>query len=96
MIDPAWTQFSYPPGWYYDLLRGLDYLRAAEVTPDGRVGEAIDIVRSRADGSGRWPLENPHPGKLHFAMDEGEGRPSRWNTLRAMRVLKWYQTDGVG
>jgi len=91
VIDPAWTQFSYPTYWHYDVLRGLDYLRAAAAVPDERVAEAIDLVASKHDADGRWPLENLHPGRLHFAMDEGEGRPSRWNTLRAMRVLKWYE-----
>lgn len=96
VIDPAWTEFSYPPGWYYDLLRGLDYLRAAGAAPDERVDEAVGVLRSKRDASGRWPLENPHPGELHFAMDEGEGRPSRWNTLRAMRVLSWYEQGQAG
>ena len=90
-LPAAWTQFSYPTGWHYDVLRGLDYLRAAAAVPDERVAEAIDLVESKRDADGRWPLENPHPGRLHFAMDEGEGRPSRWNTLRAMRALKWYE-----
>jgi len=85
----AWTQFSYPTYWHYDVLRGLDYLRAASATPDERVAEAIDLVESKRDSDGRWHLENPHPGRMHFAIDEGEGRPSRWNTLRAMRVLTW-------
>ena len=87
----AWTQFSYPTYWHYDLLRGLDYLRAAGAIADERVAEAIDLVESKRDADGRWPLENPYPGRLHFAIDEGEGRPSRWNTLRAMRVLRWYE-----
>jgi hypothetical protein len=87
----GFTQFSYPTYWHYDVLRGLDYLRAADAIPDERVTEAIDLVESKRDADGRWPLENPHPGKVHFAMDEGEGRPSRWNTLRAMRVLNWYR-----
>ena len=91
VIDSAWTQFSYPTFWHYDVLRGLDYLRAAGAAPDKRVAEAIDLVESKRDADGRWPLENLHPGRLHFPMDEGEGRPSRWNTLRAMRVLRWYQ-----
>ena len=91
VIDPAWTQFSYPTYWHYDVLRGLDYLRAAGALPDKRVAEAIDLVHSKRDADGRWLLENPHPGRLHFAMDEGEGRPSRWNTLRATRVLRWYE-----
>jgi hypothetical protein len=85
----AWTQFSYPTYWHYDVLRGLDHLRAAGAIPDRRVVEAIDLVESKRDAEGRWPLENPHPGRQHFAMEEGEGRPSRWNTLRAMRVLRW-------
>jgi hypothetical protein len=74
VIDPAWTQFSYPTAWHYDVLRGLDYMRAAAAVPDERVAEAIDLVESKRDAEGRWPLENPH----------------RWNTLRAMRVLRWY------
>jgi hypothetical protein len=96
VIDPAWTQFSYPTAWHYDVLRGLDYLRGAGAVPDERVAEAIEVVESKRDGDGRWPLENPHPGRLHFAMDEGEGRPSRWNTLRAMRVLRWYEQASPG
>jgi len=96
VIDPSWTQFSYPTYWHYDVLRGLDYLRAAAAVPDERVAEPIDLVESKRDVDGRWPLENPHPGRLHFAMDEGEGRPSRWNTLRAMRVLKWYEQAPPG
>jgi hypothetical protein len=73
------------------VLRGLDYMRAAGAARDERMAEAIDLVESKRDAEGRWPLENPHPGRMHFPMDEGEGRPSRWNTLRAMRVLRWYR-----
>jgi len=87
----AWAQFSYPTFWHYDVLRGMDYLRAADATPDDRAREAIDLVKSKRDADGRWPLENPHPGELYFAIDDGEGQPSRWNTLRAMRVLRWYE-----
>ena len=97
LIDPAFTLFSYPTGWHYDALRGLDYLRAAGVTPDARVAEAIEVVRSKRDAEGRWLLENPHESELvnarlrdlAFDMSEREGRPSRWNTLRALRVLRW-------
>jgi hypothetical protein len=91
VIDPHFTRFSYPADYFYDVLRGLDYLRAADATTDDRMAEAIDIVRSKRDADGRWPLENPRPGELHFPIDEGEGKPSRWNTLRAMRVLRWYE-----
>jgi len=93
VIDADWTRFSYPTDYYYDVLRGLDYLRSAGATPDDRAAEAIELVASKREADGRWPMENPHPGELHFAMDEGEARPSRWNTLRAMRVLDWYASS---
>jgi hypothetical protein len=89
IIDPAWTQFSFPTWWHYDVLRGLEYLRRAGVTPDKRMSEAIELVELKRDGEGRWSLENRHPGTMPVEM-EHEGQPSRWNTLRALRVLDWY------
>lgn len=89
IIDPAWLQFSYPPRWHYDVLRGLDYLRGAGIEPDERLTETIDLVEHKRQPDGRWLLENTHPGRVHFEMDEGDGQPSRWNTLRALRVLAW-------
>jgi hypothetical protein len=90
IVDPAWTRFSFPTWWHYDVLRGLEYLRRASATPDERVTEAIELVESKCDDDGRWPLENQHPGTMAVELDEGEGRPSRWNTLRALRVLDWF------
>lgn len=90
----VWTRFAFPTWWHYDLLRGLEYLRRAGVTPDARVAEAIDLVVARRDGEGRWPLDTRYPGRMPVEIDQGEGRPSRWNTLRALRVLRWY--DGAG
>jgi hypothetical protein len=89
--DAVWTRFAFPTWWHYDVLRGLEYLRRAGVTPDERVAEAIELVESKRDGDGRWPLETRHPGKMAIEIDEGEGQPSRWNTLRALRVLRWYE-----
>ena len=86
----AWTRFAFPTWWHYDVLRGLEYLRRAGVAPDTRVDEAIGLVEAKRDGDGRWPLEARYPGRMPVEMDEGEGRPSRWNTLRALRVLGWY------
>jgi hypothetical protein len=91
VIDPDWLQFSFPTWYHYDVLRGLDYLRDAEVKPDDRVAEAIEVVEGNRGPDGRWPLQNVHEGVAHFAMDEGEGKASRWNTLRAMRVLRWWE-----
>jgi hypothetical protein len=89
IIKPAWTEISFPTRWHYDILWGLDYLRRAGVTPDERTAEALDLVRNKRDAQGRWPLENPHPGRVYFEMEGGAGQPSRWNTLRALRVLRW-------
>ena len=86
----VWSLFAFPTWWHYDVLRGLDYLRRAGVAPDVRVAEAIDLLRSKRDDDGRWPLETRYPGRMPVETDEGEGRPSRWNTLRALRVLDWY------
>jgi hypothetical protein len=89
IINPAWTEMSFPTRWHDDILWGLDYLRRAAVAPDERMAEAIELVRKKRDDHGRWPLENPHPGPVHFEMEGGAGEPSRWNTLRALRVLRW-------
>jgi hypothetical protein len=83
-------RLAFPTWWHYDVLRALDYLRRAGVTPDARMAEAIALVAAKRDGAGRWPLEKQYPGRMPIALDEEEGRPSRWNTLRALRVLAWY------
>jgi hypothetical protein len=85
----VWTRFAFPTWWHYDVLRGLEYLRRAGVAPDERAREAIDLVTSKRDDHGRWPLDTKYPGEMPVETDEGEGRPSRWNTLRALRVLEW-------
>jgi len=90
----VWTRCAFPTWWHYDVLRGLEYLRSAGVAPEERVAEAIALVRSKRDGDGRWPLEARYPGVMPVEIDEGEGRPSRWNTLRALRVLRWYEQAG--
>ena len=93
VIDPSWLQFSFPTWYFYDVLRGLEYMRSAGLKPDERVAEAITVVERNRDPDGRWPLQNVHEGDAHFPMDEGEGKPSRWNTLRAMRVLDWLKEE---
>lgn len=95
VINPVWTRFSFPPQWHYDVLRGLDHFRAAGGAPDARCAEAIGLLQERRRTDGRWPLQHTHPAKTHFAMEEGDGKPSRWNTLRALRVLRWYE-GGTG
>ena len=96
LINPSWLQLSFPNWYFYDVLRGLEHFRAAGDAPDPRVAEAIGVVEGRQDADGRWPLQNVHKGASHFDMDDGEGRPSRWNTLRALRVLDWYAQGDDG
>jgi hypothetical protein len=91
IINASWLQFSFPTRWHYDILRGLDYFRSAGGRPDARLREAIGLLRSKQQANGTWLLENTHPGKIYFPLDEGDGHPSRWITLRAMRVQAWFE-----
>jgi hypothetical protein len=90
IIEPAWTQFAFPTLWHYDVLRGLDYLRAAGAEPDARLEEAIAIVAERRQGDGRWLLDVRHRNTLHEELAGAVGAPNRWITLRALRVLNRY------
>jgi hypothetical protein len=94
-VNPAWLRFSFPVHWRYDVLRALDYFRSAGGVPDTRMAGAIDLLRQKRQPDGTWLLENTHPGRVHFALEDGDGRSSRWNTLRALRVLEWYEV-GAG
>lgn len=91
VADPAWLQFSFPIRWRYDVLRALEYFRATGDAPDSRIDEAVTLLQSKRQPDGTWLLENTHPGRVHFRLEDGDGRPSRWNTLRALRVLRWYE-----
>jgi hypothetical protein len=95
IIDPAWTQFAFPTLWHYDVLRALDYLRAAGVRPDARVEEAVAIVVERRQGDGRWLLDVRHRNTLYEEFAGGVGAPNRWITLRALRVLNWFAVDRI-
>ena len=90
IIDRKWTRFTFPTIWHYDVLRGLDYLRSAGCKPDERAAEAVEIVEARRHQNGRWPMNHLHADRLDFPLETEIGRASRWNTMRAMRVLKWY------
>jgi hypothetical protein len=76
------------------VLRALVYFRDAGDPPDERVDEAIRLVRDKRQPDGTWLLEHSHPGKVHFDLEDGDGQPSRWNTLRALGVLRWYDRAG--
>jgi hypothetical protein len=90
IIEPKWTRFAFPPLWHYDLLRALDYLRAAGARPDVRLEEAVAIVRDRRQEDGRWLLDVRHKDTLYEELAGAVGEPNRWVTLRALRVLDWY------
>lgn len=94
IIDPLWTRFAFPPLWHYDLLRALDYLRAAGAGRDPRVDEAVALVRERRREDGRWPLDVRHRGTLYDDLAGPVGAPNRWITLRALRVLDHYRAAG--
>ena len=87
--DRKWLHFAFPTGWHYNALRALDHLRDAGVTPDERLSEALDLVESKRDADGRWPLDLALHDELLVDLGERVGEPSRWNTLHALRVLRW-------
>jgi hypothetical protein len=90
VIDERWLRFSFPTFWHYDVLRGLDYLRSTGIKPDSRVREAIETVIKRRHQNGRWPLNLLYSERIPLEMETVVGGASRWNTLRALRVLRWY------
>jgi hypothetical protein len=90
VIKPIFLKLSFPPRWHYDILRALDYFQSVNAPRDPRLSEAIEIVRNARSSDGRWPLQNIYKGKTYFEM-ERLGAPSRWNTLRALRVLHWWE-----
>jgi hypothetical protein len=93
VVDPAYLEFAFPYYWHYDVLRALDYFRRRGGRPDPRLAPAIEVVRSKRQADGRWLLDRIHPGRVHFAFEGGVGEPSRWNTLRALRVLDWWDSS---
>jgi hypothetical protein len=90
---PGYLQLSYPPHWHHDVLRGLDHFREAGGAPDPRLAAAVAVLREKRQPDGTWLLEHTHPGDVWFELEE-VGRPSRLNTLRALRVLRWYEGAG--
>jgi len=90
VVKPEMTQFSYPPRWHYDVLRGLDYFRDADASPDPRLEDGLRLLEQRRGADGRWLLQHEHRGRTFFPLEK-VGEPSRWNTLRAMRVLRWWR-----
>jgi len=90
VVDPAYLGFAFPSYWRDDVLRALDYFRRSGADPDPRMAEAVGVVRSKRQPDGRWLLDRIHPGRVHFDLEGPVGAPSRWNTLRALRVLDWW------
>jgi hypothetical protein len=95
VASPAFLKFAFPPRYHYDILRALDYLRDAGVQPDKRAGDALHVVESRRQADGRWLLDDAHDEALALSFGESVGEPSRWNTLRSLRVLRWYERRGL-
>jgi hypothetical protein len=93
VIKPIFTRLSFPPRWHYDILRGLDHFQSVGAPRDERLGDAIGLLCDKRRPDGRWVLENRYRGQTWFKLERIRAS-SRWNTLRALRVLKWW--DGWG
>ena len=94
IVQPVYIEFAFPYYWHYDVLRALDYFRRSGANPDLRMADAVEVVHSKRQPDGRWLLDRIHPGQVYFDLEGGVGTPSRWNTLRALRVLEWW--NGMG
>jgi hypothetical protein len=95
VVHPGYLDLAFPYYWRYDVLRALDYFRRSGADPDPRVAEAVEVVRAKQQPDGRWLLDRIHRGPVHFDVESPVGAPSRWNTLRALRVLAWWDA-GTG
>jgi len=96
VVNPEYLDFAFPYYWHYDVLRALDHFRLAGADRDPRMAEAVEVVRSKQQPDGRWSLDRIHPGTVHFDLEGPVGTPSRWNTLRALRVLAWWDGAAPG
>jgi hypothetical protein len=85
------TKAAFPPRWHYDTLRCLDHFRERILKKDDRMVDAVNLIKEKRTPEGRWKLETKHPAKVFFEMEK-VGKESRWNTLRALRVLKWWES----
>jgi hypothetical protein len=92
VIHERFTRLAHPPRWHYDVLRGLVYFARSNAPRDPRLQDAIDLLLDRRHSDGRWPVQQAYAGKVFFTMEQ-IGRASRWNTLRALRVLRWWNDD---
>jgi hypothetical protein len=92
VANADFLNFAFPPRYHYDILRALDYLRSGGIQADARIRDALQLVESRQQPDGRWLLDRAHDESLAFKFGESVGEPSRWNTLRALRVLRWHQS----
>lgn len=93
VIHKDFLRLSFPGRWRYDILRALDHFQDAGIAWDDRMESALGVLLNKRRVDGRWPLQARIPGKIHFEMEQ-PGKPSRWNTLRALRVLRAYPPDG--
>ena len=96
IADPAFLDLAFPPRYHYDILRALDYVRAADVEPDARTTDAVHLIEHKRQPDGRWRLDRAYDEVLAVPFGESVGQPSRWNTLRALRVLRWYGATQTG
>ena len=92
VIHPSFLKLVYPPRWRYDILRALDYFQSVGYPYDERLQDALDILKEKRLSDGRWKTQAHHPGEVHFQMEQA-GKPSRWSTLRCLRVLEYYDRD---
>jgi hypothetical protein len=92
IINKEFLKLTYPCRWKYDILRALDFFRYDGIEWDSRMELAFDIIKSKRNNEGTWNMQAAHAGQVHFSMEKA-GKPSRWNTLRILRVMKHFEIE---
>ncbi len=90
-VKASFTQFSFPPRWFFDVLRGLEHFASVRAPWDERLSDPVEVLKKRRKSDGRWRVQNKHTGRTYFELESGR-EPSRMNTLRALRVMRWLET----
>jgi hypothetical protein len=87
-VKASFARFSFPPRWFFDVLRGLEHFADVDAPWDERLSDPVALLADRRGRDGRWKTQNKHTGKTYFELEPARV-PSRMNTLRALRVQRW-------
>ena len=92
IINKDFLKLTYPCRWKYDILRAMDFFQYAGIERDHRMKATIDVLKTKRNKEGTWNMQAAHSGQVHVNMEKA-GQPSRWNTMRVLRVMKHFEIE---